>query len=297
MILENTEKFGETERSERSLGLNGFILAAGLGTRMLELTETTPKPLLKFKGKYLIDYSLELMQKFEIQECVINVHYLSDQIIEHVDQWLADTQNPFIVRYSLEKELLGTAGGIRTGLPYFSSPDKPIVILNPDTLIMPDIQDFPTLFSGDSDESGKKLNFSYEYSANSDSIDTYLYLLPLEEDRSESWFEFSDINQKTEDSTNSIRSVNNAYRPIKMFPKGSDGTTGIGKSRYYYIGYSVINPSMIKDLEINKKAELGPLWKNSSDKGRLFGKIFKGSIIDMGTKSAYLGSLADQEKS
>jgi NDP-sugar pyrophosphorylase family protein len=286
----NSEKL---DKAEIKPGLNGFILAAGLGTRMLDLTKTTPKPLLKFKGKCLIDYSLELMQKWKIEECVINLYYYPDQIIEHVDQWLADTQNPFIVRYSLEEELLGTAGGIRTGLSYFSFADKPIVVLNPDTLIIPDIHDYPMQSFGDSDETRRNQNRSSGISANSSTIESLLYLLPLEEGRNESWFEFSDTEQKSNISMKSLVSEKDEYRPLNMIPKGSVESVSIGNTRYYYIGYSIINPDLFKNLEINKKVELGPLWKAAADNGRLYGKIFKGSLIDMGTKEAYLGAVAE----
>ena len=63
--------------------MKAIILAAGKGTRMGSLTEKTPKPLLKVKGKALIDYVLESFPN-EINEVILVVKYLGDQIKEHV---------------------------------------------------------------------------------------------------------------------------------------------------------------------------------------------------------------------
>ena len=38
-----------------------MILAAGFGTRLKPLTATTPKPLIEFKNKTLIDYAINFL--------------------------------------------------------------------------------------------------------------------------------------------------------------------------------------------------------------------------------------------
>ena len=43
-----------------------LILAAGLGTRMGDLTKDLPKPLLPVKGKPLIDYAFELIKPLSL---------------------------------------------------------------------------------------------------------------------------------------------------------------------------------------------------------------------------------------
>ena len=42
-----------------------LILAAGLGTRMEDLTKDLPKPLLPVKGKPLIDYAFDLIKSVQ----------------------------------------------------------------------------------------------------------------------------------------------------------------------------------------------------------------------------------------
>ena len=60
-----------------------IILAAGKGERMIPLTLKTPKPLLKIKGKAIIDYVLKSLPS-EITEIIIVVDYFGEQIKEHV---------------------------------------------------------------------------------------------------------------------------------------------------------------------------------------------------------------------
>jgi len=59
--------------------MKAIILAAGEGQRMRPLTLTTPKPLLKIKGKPIIEYLFEALPP-EISEVIIVVKYLADQI-------------------------------------------------------------------------------------------------------------------------------------------------------------------------------------------------------------------------
>ncbi|PJZ83604.1 NTP transferase domain-containing protein [Leptospira harrisiae] len=112
--------------------MNAFVLAAGFGKRMGILTEGCPKPLLKIQGISLLDYSLYLLKKWNTSKVWINTHYLGDQIKSHLQNF---TQFPIEVLEE-KKEILGTAGGIRTGLPeiFFN---EPILLINPDTLFFP----------------------------------------------------------------------------------------------------------------------------------------------------------------
>ena len=58
------------------------LLSAGMGTRMLPLTENTPKPLLDIgNGKTILETQIEAIQKSgNIDEIIIVVGYLSEQI-------------------------------------------------------------------------------------------------------------------------------------------------------------------------------------------------------------------------
>jgi len=83
-----------------------MVMAAGLGKRMLPLTATTPKPLIKVGGKALIDYMIEHLADAGIERAVVNVHYLPEQI----EEYLGGRHHPEFI-FSDERELLLETGG------------------------------------------------------------------------------------------------------------------------------------------------------------------------------------------
>ena len=84
-----------------------LILAAGLGTRMEDLTKDLPKPLLLVKGKPLIDYALNLIEPLQTKNIFVNTHYHADLIKSHI------SNNYENIKISFEPEILGTGGGIK----------------------------------------------------------------------------------------------------------------------------------------------------------------------------------------
>ena len=107
--------------------MKAFMLAAGLGKRLLPLTQDKPKPLLKVGGIPLIQRNLMKLKDSNISEVVINVHYLGEQIIN----FLGDGSDyEMKISYSIEKDLLGTGGGIRKSIHHF---EDPFIVLSSDT--------------------------------------------------------------------------------------------------------------------------------------------------------------------
>ncbi len=58
--------------------MKAIILAAGEGTRLRPLTDTTPKPLINILGKPLMSYTLELLYP-HIEECYIVTKYKKER--------------------------------------------------------------------------------------------------------------------------------------------------------------------------------------------------------------------------
>ena len=114
--------------SNKSGPKKAMVLAAGLGKRMRPLTNHVPKPLVEVNGQTLLDHCLDALEKSETEEVVINVHYLADQIEEHV----AKRESDLKVHFSDERdELLDSGGGIRKALPLLGS--DPFYLLNADS--------------------------------------------------------------------------------------------------------------------------------------------------------------------
>ncbi|NBO19639.1 MAG: nucleotidyltransferase family protein, partial [Proteobacteria bacterium] len=112
----------------RDFPSHAMLLAAGLGTRMRPLTNTTPKPLIPVAGRTLLDRVLDWMQKAGVQHVVVNTHYLADQLEAHVKSRAA----PRIAISPEHDLLLETGGGINKALPLLGS--APFFSANSDTL-------------------------------------------------------------------------------------------------------------------------------------------------------------------
>ena len=105
-----------------------MVLAAGLGQRMRPLTDRMPKPLVEVAGQPLLDHVLDKLAAAGVAEAVVNVHYLPDQIIDHV----ASRTRPRVIISDERDRVLGTGGGVVKALPLLG--DRPFFHLNADTM-------------------------------------------------------------------------------------------------------------------------------------------------------------------
>src|SRR6201993_2659248 len=103
-------------------------LAAGLGLRMRPLTDRMPKPLVEVAGRPLLDHVLDKLGDAGVTEAVVNVHYLPDQIIDHV----ASRKHPRVIISDERDPMLGPGGGGVKALPLLGN--APFFHVNSDTL-------------------------------------------------------------------------------------------------------------------------------------------------------------------
>ena len=111
-----------------------MVLAAGLGTRMRPLTDRIPKPLVPVSGKPLIDHVLDRLADAGVARAVVNVHYMAEQIEQH----LAYRTRPQIVISDERGLLLGTGGGVARALPQLGH--APFFHINSDTIWIDGVQ-------------------------------------------------------------------------------------------------------------------------------------------------------------
>lgn len=114
--------------------MRAMILAAGRGERMRPLTDVTPKPLLKVRGKTLLQWHIEALVQAGISDITINIAHLGEQIRD----FAGDGQRfGAKIRYSQEPQgALETAGGIATAQPWRDHQgglhDSPFLAINAD---------------------------------------------------------------------------------------------------------------------------------------------------------------------
>ena len=109
-----------------------LVFAAGFGTRMRPITLTLPKPLVRIGGTTMLDHMLDRLAESGVDEAIVNVHWLADQIEDHVEGRRA----PRIIISDERELLLDQGGGIVKVLPEFAG--KPFFICNTDALWIDD---------------------------------------------------------------------------------------------------------------------------------------------------------------
>lgn len=86
--------------------VQGMILAAGRGTRLLPLTHLRAKPAVPFLNRPLIQYSVDLLSQAGVEDIIVNLHHLPGSVREAVGGSAGR------IRFSHEEEILGTAGAV-----------------------------------------------------------------------------------------------------------------------------------------------------------------------------------------
>ena len=121
--------------------MKAMILAAGRGSRFKELTETTPKPLIRVNGKPLIEYHLDNLQRAGFKEVVVNVSWLAGKLQTYFQTQYKGSLNVIIYN---EQEALETGGGVLAALADLSKDQSPFLVVNADVMSDFDFRDIPS---------------------------------------------------------------------------------------------------------------------------------------------------------
>ena len=115
--------------------MKALILAGGRGKRLRPLTDKIPKSLILINKKPLIQYSINYLKKFGINEIIICSGYKSKQI----QNFLKKKKNfGCKIEYSVEKNPLGTAGAIKNAIKNLS--DESFLVINGDIITNIDLK-------------------------------------------------------------------------------------------------------------------------------------------------------------
>jgi mannose-1-phosphate guanylyltransferase/mannose-1-phosphate guanylyltransferase/phosphomannomutase len=106
-----------------------MVMAAGLGTRLRPLTHVLPKPMVPIANRPVLHHLLNLLARHDIHQVGINIHAFPDLIQRYFGDGSALGLE---IRWSEEKELLGTAGGTKKLGDFWG--DETIVITSGDGL-------------------------------------------------------------------------------------------------------------------------------------------------------------------
>src|SRR5688572_3436769 len=120
--------------------MKAMVLAAGLGTRLGELTKSRPKALAEVGGKTLLEIVLTRLRRIGITDVVINVHHFGDMIVDYLQ---AHANFNMHIEISAEDILLDTGGGLKKARGFFlddpGATKEPFILHNVDVVSTIDI--------------------------------------------------------------------------------------------------------------------------------------------------------------
>lgn len=119
------------------IGVKAMVMAAGLGTRLHPLTGRTAKPMVPILNRPVMEHILNLLRCYGVREVAANLHYHPDRIRAYFGD---GADFGLSLRYNLEPELLGTAGGVGALRDFFA--DGTFVVISGDALTDIDLAAF-----------------------------------------------------------------------------------------------------------------------------------------------------------
>jgi glucose-1-phosphate thymidylyltransferase long form len=89
--------------------VQAIIMAGGKGSRIRPLTLLRPKPLIPVANRPMIDYIIEKLKINGYNDIVVTLNYLKSQLKTQLQK----KHSQLNIKYCVEKEPMGTAGGVR----------------------------------------------------------------------------------------------------------------------------------------------------------------------------------------
>lgn len=260
--------------------MKAMILAAGRGTRMDPITVTTPKPLVKLKNRYLIEYVFDNLIKAGITEVVINIHHLSSKIkdcLKNGANWGIN------ISYSEESELLDTGGGILNAIQQNLLGQEPFIVISADIVTLFDLSTLmttPTLFDLTTLTSPIAACNGESSEASSESSSRYsLNMMP----QSDQGFSQNILNNLA----HLVLVPNPKFKPDGDFCLNPNGVIGFKQPQqpnYTYANIGIFNPKFFTDPKPKSKTfPLLQLLQQHIINQQITGEIYHGVWNNIGS--------------
>jgi len=147
-------KVFDLKHKKSILPIDAVLMAGGKGERLRPLTENTPKPLLKIGQKAIIDYNVDNLINYGVENIHVTINYLGEQIEEHFKQERCGIR----IKCVREKEFFGTIASVKLIADLKSDE---ILIMNSDLFTNIDFEDFYRHFiEKDADMSAAAIPYS-----------------------------------------------------------------------------------------------------------------------------------------
>lgn len=124
------------KRQNSILPIDAVLMAGGKGERLRPLTEKVPKPLLKVGEKAIIDYNVDRLISYGIENISVTVNYLKEQIENHFKD---EREEGVQVKCVRESKFLGTIGSVKF---VDSFQNDLVLIMNSDLFTNINFEDF-----------------------------------------------------------------------------------------------------------------------------------------------------------
>ncbi len=108
--------------------MKALIMAGGKGTRLRPLTCDIPKPMVPVLNKPVMEYSIELLKKYQVNEIAVTMAYLPSVIMDYFgsgQEWGVN------LRYYTEEVPLGTGGSVKNAEDFL---DDTFLVISGDAL-------------------------------------------------------------------------------------------------------------------------------------------------------------------
>lgn len=108
--------------------MKAVIMAGGEGTRLRPLTSNQPKPMVPILNRPVMEYSIDLLKKYKIEDIVVTLQFLPQLIKNYFGD---GTDIGVNLNYATEETPLGTAGSVKNAEDFL---DERFVVISGDAL-------------------------------------------------------------------------------------------------------------------------------------------------------------------